>query len=63
MPLLVIGGERDRLLPAEDSRRMAAEAGRMARLVVYPEGGHVCNNVPFLWRPLAADWLAEKLAA
>ena len=32
-----------------------------AELVVYPEGVHVCNNIPFLWRPLAADWLAAKL--
>lgn len=62
-PLLIIAGERDRLLPAEDSRRMAEEAGAAAELVVYPEGSHVCNNIPFLWRPLAADWLAAKLAA
>ena len=32
-----------------------------AEAVIYPEGFHVCNNIPFLWRPLAADWLAEKL--
>ena len=62
-PLLVIGGEMDRLCPAEESRLMAQEAGRMAELVIYPEGGHVCNNIPFLWRPLAADWLAGKLGA
>jgi 2,6-dihydroxypseudooxynicotine hydrolase len=61
-PLLVIGGELDRVCPPEDSRLMAREAGAMADLVVYPEGTHVCNNIPFRWRPLAADWLAEKLA-
>ena len=41
----------------------AEEAGAAAELVIYPEGVHVCNNVPFLWRPLAADWLAGKLDA
>ena len=61
-PLLIIHGERDRLCPVGQAHQMAAEAGEMAELVVYPEGVHVCNNVPFLWRPLAADWLAEKLS-
>ncbi len=51
----------DRLCPVGHARRMAGEAGDIAELVVYPEGGHVCNNIPFLWRPLASDWLAEKL--
>ncbi|MBI3129509.1 MAG: alpha/beta fold hydrolase [Candidatus Tectomicrobia bacterium] len=59
--LLVIGGGQDRLCPPEDSRRVAEEAGKAADLVIFPEGGHVCNNIPFRWRPLAADWLAEKL--
>jgi 2,6-dihydroxypseudooxynicotine hydrolase len=60
-PLLIIHGEKDRLCPVDHARRMAEEAGEMAELIVYPEGVHVCNNIPFLWRPLAGDWLAEKL--
>ncbi len=60
-PLLIIHGEKDRLCPVSHARQMAEEAGSRAELVVYPEGGHVCNNIPFLWRPLAADWLAENL--
>jgi len=61
-PLLIIHGEQDRLCPAGEARRMAEEAGPAAELVLFPEGGHVCNNIPFLWRPLAADWLAARLA-
>ena len=61
-PLLIIHGAKDRLCPVGDARRIVEEAGAKAELVVYSEGGHVCNNIPFLWRPLAADWLAEKLA-
>ncbi|MEE9276540.1 MAG: alpha/beta hydrolase [bacterium] len=62
-PLLIIHGELDRLCPISHARMMAEEAGAAAELVIYPEGVHVCNNVPFLWRPLAADWLAGKLDA
>lgn len=61
--LLVIHGGRDRLCPVAQAHKMAGEAGGEAEVVVYPEGVHVCNNIPFLWRPLAADWLAHKLGA
>jgi 2,6-dihydroxypseudooxynicotine hydrolase len=62
-PLLIIHGEKDRLCPVSHARQMVEDAGSQAELVLYPEGGHVCNNIPFLWRPLAADWLSEKLEA
>lgn len=39
-PTLVMVGEKDQVIPAESSRRMAA-AIPGAKLVVYPEGGHV----------------------
>jgi 2,6-dihydroxypseudooxynicotine hydrolase len=61
-PLLVIFGKLDRLIPFEQAERVAAEAPN-AELVMYPEGNHVCNNIPYKYRPLAADWLAERLAA
>ncbi len=60
-PLLIVHGALDRLCPLGQAHKIVAEAGEAAELVVYPEGVHVCNNVPFLWRPLAADWLAGKL--
>jgi 2,6-dihydroxypseudooxynicotine hydrolase len=28
---------------------------------MWDEGNHVCNNIPYKYRPLTADWLAEKL--
>ncbi len=62
-PLLIIHGARDRLCPLTQAHKIVAEAGDACELVVYPEGVHVCNNIPFLWRPLAADWLADKLEA
>jgi hypothetical protein len=28
---------------------------------MFENGNHVCNNIPFVYRPLTADWLKEKL--
>jgi 2,6-dihydroxypseudooxynicotine hydrolase len=60
-PLLVIFGKQDRLIPFQQAERVAGEAPN-AELVMYPEGNHVCNNIPYKYRPLAADWMAERLA-
>lgn len=62
MPLLVIFGRQDRLIPYQQAERLAAEAPG-AQLVMYEEGNHVCNNIPYKYRPLAGDWMAERLAA
>ena len=59
-PFLIIFGKQDRLVPPEHAERMAAEAPN-AELVMYPEGNHVCNNIPYKYRPLAGDWIAEHL--
>jgi dipeptidyl aminopeptidase/acylaminoacyl peptidase len=60
-PLLVIFGRLDRLIPHTHAERVAAEAPQ-GELVMYPDGNHVCNNLPYRARPLAADWIAERLA-
>jgi len=60
-PLLIIHGGRDRLFPPAQAERIAKEAPN-ATLVLYPDGNHVCNNIPYKYRPLMADWLSEKLA-
>lgn len=61
-PLLVIHGALDRLIPLEQARKIASAAGSSAELVVFENGNHVCNNIPYLYRPLTADWLKEKLS-
>lgn len=60
-PLLVVHSGLDTICPVEESQLMIDEAGADAELVVYPEGNHVCDNIPFKSRPLMADWMAEKL--
>jgi pimeloyl-ACP methyl ester carboxylesterase len=59
-PLLVIHGAKDRLFPPAQAERIAREAPN-STLVIYPDGNHVCNNIPYKYRPLMADWLREKL--
>ncbi|TMC36595.1 MAG: alpha/beta fold hydrolase [Chloroflexi bacterium] len=60
-PLLVIHGGRDRLFPPEQAERIVREAPN-ATLLLYPEGNHVCNNIPYKYRPAMADWMRERLA-
>lgn len=59
-PMLLVTGKLDRIIPWEQTDRIAREAPN-AELVLYEDGNHVCNNVPFRYRPLVADWLAEML--
>ncbi len=61
-PLLIIHGGLDRLIPLEQAHKIASAAGASAQVVVFENGSHVCNNIPYLYRPLTADWLREKLA-
>jgi dienelactone hydrolase len=59
-PCLVVTGRRDRVVPWEQTKRIADDAPR-AQWVLYDEGTHVCNNLPFKYRPLVADWIRDRL--
>ena len=59
-PFLAITGRQDRLIPWEQTRRQAEEAGN-GEFVLFDDGNHVCNNIPYRYRPLTADWLREQL--
>jgi dienelactone hydrolase len=63
VPLLVIMGRLDRLIPPEDAVRMVAEAGKGAELWMFEDGNHVNNNIPYKHRPQQADWMREKLGS
>ncbi|MDI3298139.1 MAG: alpha/beta hydrolase [Bacillota bacterium] len=63
IPLLVIHGRRDRLIPWEEAVRLHQEARGPKELWLFEEGNHVCNNIPYRHRPQMADWLAERLGA
>lgn len=60
-PLLVIFGRKDRLVPFEQAERVVREAPN-SELVMFDDGNHVCNNYPYLYQPLAGDWLSDQLS-
>jgi 2,6-dihydroxypseudooxynicotine hydrolase len=59
-PSLVITGRRDRVVAWEQTKRIA-DASPNAEWILYDEGTHVCNNIPFKYRPLVADWILARL--
>lgn len=60
-PCLVVTGERDRVIGWRETKRIA-DAVPGAEWVLYPDGSHVCNNIPYKYRPLVADWMSDHLA-
>ena len=62
VPLLVVTGKLDRLIPYQHAERLAAEA-KDAELLLLPDGNHGCMNVWPKHRPYTADWLARHLTA
>jgi 2,6-dihydroxypseudooxynicotine hydrolase len=60
-PLLIIQGKLDRLVPWDQAEKIVDAVGKNAELAMFENGNHVCNNIPYIYRPLTADWLKEKL--
>lgn len=59
-PSLMVTGMNDHIIPPAQTERIADRAPN-GEYVLYPEGNHVCNNIPYKYRPMAADWLTNKL--
>jgi 2,6-dihydroxypseudooxynicotine hydrolase len=59
-PCLVVTGRLDRVVPWEQTKRIA-DAVRGSDWVLYEDGTHVCNNLPFKYRPFVADWIRDRL--
>jgi 2,6-dihydroxypseudooxynicotine hydrolase len=62
-PLLVVFGAGDKLISASEGERLARAASGPTEFVVFEEGNHVCFNISYKFRPLTADWMAERLNA
>jgi len=62
VPLLIVAGQRDRIIPWQQARRLADEAGGPAELLLLADGNHGCANLPYRHRPYTADWMARQLA-
>jgi 2,6-dihydroxypseudooxynicotine hydrolase len=48
------------VIPWPETKRIA-DAAPNAAWVLYEDGTHVCNNIPFKYRPLVADWIRDRL--
>lgn len=60
VPSLIVTGAQDRVIAWSDTKRIA-DAIPGAEWVLYEDGTHVCNNMPYAYRPLVADWMADRL--
>ncbi len=61
-PLLVIMGRQDRVIPPADAERLASEASGPVELWMFDDGNHVCNNIPYKYRPQQVDWMRQQLS-
>lgn len=60
IPALILHGGRDKIFPPSEAQKCADMCRAGVELHVMAAGNHVCNNIPWLYRPLVADWLAER---
>jgi 2,6-dihydroxypseudooxynicotine hydrolase len=59
-PMLVLTGKDDVLIPWKETQRIASAAPN-ATFIAWDGATHVCYNMRYLYRPLAADWIREQL--
>ena len=56
-PLLILHGDRDRVVPHTEADVLKAAAGTRAELHHHPKGNHACVTVLADWAlPLATEW-------
>jgi dipeptidyl aminopeptidase/acylaminoacyl peptidase len=63
VPLLVVAGKQDRLIPWQHAERLVAEAGGPTELIMLEDGNHGNMNVAAKHRYKTADWMAAQLGA
>ncbi|TRW96594.1 alpha/beta hydrolase [Paracoccus sp. M683] len=61
-PALILHGGKDKIFPPVEAQKSADHCQGPVELHVFPDGNHVCNNIPWLYRPMLADWLADRFA-
>jgi 2,6-dihydroxypseudooxynicotine hydrolase len=61
VPLLVVAGKQDRLIPWQHAERLVVEAGGPTELIMLEDGNHGNMNVAAKHRYKTADWMARQL--
>lgn len=59
-PSLQITGANDRIIPPAQTERIATRAPN-GEYLLYEDGNHVCNDIPYKYRPRAAAWMRDRL--
>lgn len=60
-PLFLVTGKLDRLVPWQDTARIADEVQGPVELMIVEDGNHIANNRPYRYRLKTADWMAQQL--
>ena len=61
VPLLIVAGRKDRLIPPHNAEELAREARGPVELLMFEDGNHNCMNLTYRHRPMSADWMAAQL--
>ncbi len=61
VPVLVVHGERDAIIPVSHAHRIVRGLGELAEARHDSAGNHSCNNLATVVRPFVADWVADRL--
>jgi pimeloyl-ACP methyl ester carboxylesterase len=59
-PALFVTGDRDVVVPWEQTERQAQHAPN-GTFVNVPGGSHGVSNFPYLWRSMVTDWMSDQL--
>ena len=61
VPIFIVNGRLDRVVPATDAERLAREVKGPAELLMVEDGNHIANNRAYRWRSQSADWMKDQL--
>ncbi len=62
-PSFIVTGANDRIVPADQTRRIAAAIQGPTEVHIIADANHVATNKAYEYRPKMADWMAAQLGA
>jgi fermentation-respiration switch protein FrsA (DUF1100 family) len=63
VPIYIVNGRLDRIVPAADAERLAREVKGPVELMIVEDGNHIATNRAYRWRSQSADWMKEQFKA
>jgi 2,6-dihydroxypseudooxynicotine hydrolase len=62
-PSFIVTGANDRIVPADQTRRIAQAIAGPTHVQIIDDANHVATNKAYMYRPHMADWMADQLRA